>query len=226
MKRILSSLSNDIRSSFRTGFAAASSLVTLVWILGLSRLPETTVSTHFVLFLASLLFLQFFVGVLQQIRREQIEGTFALLRATPLRPQEYLAAKAGSCMVLGLIQAMLFYTLILGFPVGFLFLTFGVVVLISLATLAGFMIAVQYPKPRFRILPVGVIVLVVALSWMPALGFPLGAWKYVHPLQPSLTLMEMAVHGGSTGSFIYGLGYGCFGVALALVFCKRALERH
>ncbi len=226
MNRIVSSLTHDIRIPFRTGFITASWIATLIWILVLGRLPKTGIASHFVLLLASPLFLQTFLGVLHQIRREQAEGTFTLLRATPLRPHEYLAAKAGSWIVLGLSQSLLVYTLVLGLHAGIGFLALGIVTLISLATLVGFLVAVQYPIPRFRIIPVGLILFIVALTWLPNLGFSLGPWKYAHPLQASLTLMELSVNPGSIGDCLYGLGYGFFCFALALVFCKRVLARN
>ncbi len=225
MNRILSSLKRDFRILYLTGFFTASWIATLVWILVLGRLPQTLLASHFVLLLACPLFVQTFLGVLHQIRREQVEGTFTLLRATPLRPHEYLAAKAGSWMILGLGQSILAYTLIQGFHLGLVYLALGTVTLISLATLVGFIVAVQFPAPHFRILPVGLILFLAALTWLPNLGFSLGHWKYAHPVQASLTLMELSVNLGSIGDGLYGLGYGFFCVALALVFCKGALAR-
>jgi len=107
MKRFANTLLSDIRYQWRYGFYFIYAFMTAVFIVILRILPESWRQTALVLTLLSdpALLGFFFIGGILQLERG--EGILDALFSTPLRPWEYIAAKALSLGTISTLAGVL-----------------------------------------------------------------------------------------------------------------------
>jgi fluoroquinolone transport system permease protein len=215
----------DMRVQYRNGFYAASALLAALWMLGLARLPREALARFLPPFLMANLFLNVFIFVSRQVMLEKAEGSLSMLDVSPLRPHEYLAAKVGSLTLLAALQSLAIA--LVAFGPGFRFPQFlaGIAAASALLTLAGFILVSSYDSIRAFLIPSALSALVLALPFLPYIGFAESGWLFLHPLQGPLSLLRAAFGKGAAWETAYGLVYPALWAAAALILCKRALAR-
>jgi fluoroquinolone transport system permease protein len=225
MRRLAWSLACDVRVQFRNGFHAAAAFVAAFWILGLARVPDAALDGVLAAFVLSNLFIGTFYFVAGQVLLEKMEGTLSMADVTPLRPHEYLAAKAGSLILLAMLENGLIVLAARGADFRVLPLLAGIAAAGALLTLAGFAAVSRYGSINEFLFPSFLITLAFAPPFLPYLGLERSPWYLLHPLQAPLTLLEAAFRPVGAAGIPYGAGYSLLWTAIALAPCKRAFER-
>jgi len=222
MKRLLATLRCDIFLQVRNGFYAVSLFVLLVWVLLFSFLPRMELGWVMpILILGNLMVGTFFyIGGL--VLLEKSEGTLEAQVVTPLRRQEYLAAKVISLTLLAILENLLITFLIYGLRLNLPILLLGLFLAAALFELFGFAVVIRYDSVNEYIFPA---VLYTMLLSLPLIDF-LGLWQsplfYLHPIQAPLLILKAAFEPVPAGQLLYGLAYSSFWIWLLTRLSQHA----
>jgi len=226
MKRFLATLRWDIQLQFRNGFYYASGFVAALFIILLRQLPE---NVNWGLWwppvLLENLVINAFYFMAGLVLLEKREGTLEAQIITPLRNHEYLLSKVLSLALLSLLESVVIIIAVSGFQFNFLWMGLGVLLLIAMYALYGFVVVSRYDSINEFILP--------SALWVMWFSLPLlyyfDIWRhwilYLHPLQAPLVLMQAAYEPLPAWKIIYGLTYALFWVGIAYFFSQRAFYK-
>ncbi len=225
MTRLWTQIRWDVTLQMRNGFYLATAFVTVIWALILAQ--AGTLDLRWLLpslLLGNLLLGTFyFIGGLVLLERG--EGTLVAQVVTPLRIEEYLAAKVVTLTALAGVETFVLVPLLAGWDFNIWLLGVGVVLASALYCLAGFIAVARYTAINEYLLPSG---LVVALLWVPLLADLAQWWPalfYLHPMSAPLVLLEAALGTASPEQVLYGLGYSALWIALLALGSRRAFQR-
>ena len=239
MKRLAWAFVNEARMLYRSGSLLAALSLGLFWILFFAGFRAATRGTgdlvasapgagaELAAFLSALILA--FHGMAMIMERERSAGVFLALDLTPLRPHEYLAAKAAALAMISLLPAGVIGAIgsagamgaTAGAGIRMPHWLAGAALLGVIGALAGFL-AAACSRSRSAFL----------MGWwvFPVLCAPalrvgsMGALAPFHPLWGPLSLMR-ACGAGDAARTIYAMGASLLWLALALVACRPALER-
>jgi fluoroquinolone transport system permease protein len=115
--------------------------------------------------------------------------------------------------------------LISGLPNNLLWLVVGLLLLIGVFSLYGFIVVARYDSISEFLLP--------SILWTMGYSLPLlsyfNIWQspilYLHPIQAPLKLIEAAFMSVPSWQIVYGLSYGGLWLAIGLLFSRRAFYR-
>jgi fluoroquinolone transport system permease protein len=183
----------------------------LGWLLAALLLSNVVINTFY--FVAGLVLL------------EKGEGTLEAQVVTPLRPGEYLAAKAITLTGLTLLENVLITTAVYGFNYHPGLLLAGLLLAALLFTWSGFIVVARYDAINSYLLP---SILYTGLLGLPLIPY-LAGWEfpliYLHPLQAPLSLLEAAFRPVAAWEIGYGLAYGLLWSGITFAYSRRAFHR-
>jgi fluoroquinolone transport system permease protein len=225
LKRLAGILACDARIQYRMGFHALGAIMAFAWMAALSRVPDAApLSLPPIVILANLFFTVFGFGA-WQVMRERTEGSFTMLDATPLRPHEYLASKAGSLVFPALLGNVAIVLAARGVHFHVAPLVAGIAAAGILFTLAGFILVSCCGPGKSILFPALLFALALAPPFLPGLGAAADPWIRIHPMQAPLSLLHGAFGDPSPHEMLYGAGYSLVWIAAGLVLAKRAFTR-
>lgn len=225
MTRLLATVRYDMRLQFRNGFYYASAFVAVFFIILLRQLPAVDWANWWPPLILGNLVINAFYFTAGMVLLEKGEGTLEAQVVTPLRPGEYLLAKVLSLGLLSLLETLLLVVAVSGPRFNWLWLLLGVLLLIGLYTLYGFVVVARYDTITDFILP--------SAAWVIGLSLPLlyyfDLWRswilFLHPLQAPLVLMQAAFTAVPGWQLFYGVLYSLLWLGVAYGVARRAFHR-
>lgn len=218
MRRLLSTARCDVELQARNGLYAATTFVLAITLAGLAALPTAGLARLLPAVALNALGVTAFYFSAALALLERAEGSAVARLITPLRPAEYLGARAATLALLGVVQHVATGLLLLGPAPGLLALAAGVGLAAAILALAGYAATAGRPSISEFLLP--------SVPWLALLLAPLVAdvlgWRspllWLHPLQGPLALMRAAVAPAAPWESALGLvaGLGWTGAAFAL----------
>lgn len=191
MKRMLSLLRWETTLQMRNGFLAATIFVTGFWAVALAQ-SRLDLRGLLPAMLTGNLLLGTFYFVAGMILLEQTERTLYAQAVTPLRLEQYLAAKIMTLTALALPESLLIAWMAGGWPFAPVPLLCGIVVAAAIYCLCGFIVVVRYPSINAFLLPSGAY---AGLLWIPLLTSSTGWspwWTLWMPIGGPLMLITAA----------------------------------
>ena len=225
MRRLLSTARCDVELQARNGLYTATGFVLAVTLAGLSAIPAAGVERLLPALALNTLAVTAFYFSAALALLERAEGSAVGRLVTPLRPAEYLAARAGTLALLGAAQHAAVGLLLLGPEPGVLAVTAGAGLAAALLALGGYAAAAGHASVSEFLLP---SVPWVGLLMAPLLADVLG-WRspllWLHPLQGPLMLMRAGVSPAPVWEPALGLVLSLAWAVAALAFAVRAYRR-
>lgn len=229
MKRLLATISTDLRLQLRNGFYIAAAFVVVVLVILMRQLPEASRNLGLPMLIFGNLLINGFFFMAGLVLLEKGEGTLEAQVVTPLRTGEYLASKVITLTVLSLLESALIVLLTVGLDINWPALLAGVALMTPLLALAGFLLVSRYDTLNEFMFPAVGAVAVLSLPLLPALGLfgdvLDGVWVYVMPLEPSWLLLQAAVAPVESWQAVFGLLAGALWVAIFFLLAQRAFYR-
>lgn len=225
--RLAAAMSTEARVQKRNGFYYASIFIVVLFVVLLTQIPRQSVNTAALVpgFLVLNVIVTTFYFVAGLVLLEKSEGVLSGLVVSPLRPAEYLWAKAITLTALAAAESLLI--VIAGFGMGFniLPLAVGMLALGAVYTFTGFAAIARFDSINTFILPSGLLVAVLALPLLDHLALVQSPLFYLHPVQPALVLLRAAFAPAEAWQIAYGvvgsLGWG----AVSYVLARRAFTQ-
>jgi fluoroquinolone transport system permease protein len=216
----------DARLQVRYGFYAVYAVVTVLFGLGLSGLPESVRTATLVMVLfADPGFLGFyFVGAL--VLFEKNEGVLDALVTSPLSTDAYLVSKTLSLSLIAVLGALVITLFVHGpafRPVWFLL---GLGLTTGLFVLVGFVAVARFDSLNAYFLTAILYTIPLSLPLLEHFDVVASPLFYLLPTQASLVLLGAAFETPPTWELAYAVGYLGLTVAVAYVLARRAFETH
>ncbi|MBN1260560.1 MAG: ABC transporter permease [Anaerolineae bacterium] len=225
MKRLLSTLQLDIRLQLRNGLYYASGFVAVAFVVVLKQFPALDLNRLWPAIILENLVLNayYFMGGL--VLLEKGEGTLEVQITTPLRTEEYLLSKVLTLGALSLAETLVLVVLVQGLRFAWLPLIAGILLMVALYALYGFVIVSRYDSINEWLLP--------SALWTLGFSLPLisyfDLWQswifYLHPLQAPMTLIQAAFETVAGWQLVYALLYGALWVGVVAWLSRRAFYR-
>jgi fluoroquinolone transport system permease protein len=228
--RLLATVLNDVRLQWRNGFYLATAVITALFALLLQRLPSPVMEQFLPALIVNNLIVNGFYFISGLVLLEKGEGTLEVQVVTPLRPAEYLAAKATSLTFLSLLENGLLGVVVLAVAPNMLWLVAAISAGTLLFVFSGFYFVCRYHSLAEFLLPSLPVVTLLALPLLPYFGLgqsPL-AWAllYLHPLQPVLLLLRASFGSPVTlAQLTFALPAALLWSALSFVAAQNAYRR-
>jgi fluoroquinolone transport system permease protein len=225
MKRLLSTILLDLKLQFRNGFYYASAFVAVIFILLASQIPDVDFGRWWPVIILQNLVINSFYFMSGLVLLEKSEGTLEAQVITPLRKSEYMLSKIVTLGILALVETLLIVALVSGFDFNWLLLILGVLFLMAIYTLCGFIVVARYDSINEFLLP--------SVLWTVVYSLPLlyyfGIWEswlmFLHPIQAPLVLMQAAFEHVPAWQIVYGVMYAALWVGIAFYTSQRAFHR-
>ena len=225
MKRLRASFQLDIKSQFRNGFYYVSGFVALMLILILRQFPEVNWMLWWPVIILENLVVNTFYFMSGLVLLEKAEGTLEAQIVSPLRPWEYLSAKIGSLAVLSLLESLVIVVAVSGASFNWFLLVFGILCLVALYVLYGFLVVVRYDSIGEFILPSAIWTMAFSIPLLYYFNFWRSDWIFLHPLQAPLLLMQSAFEKIPPLHLFYAFAYSFFWIAIAYFLAQKAYHR-
>lgn len=225
MRRFVATLRNDVRLQLRQGFYVAGAFVAAIWIVILSQLPPdgVRVALPAFLFLNGLTTTFFFVAGL--VLFEKREGVLEALVVTPLREDEYLAAKVTTLTVLATIEGVAIVLLGWGTDLHLAPILLGSLIVGVLYTLFGFLVVFRYDSINEFLLPGSLFMAVVQLPVVSSFGVWDAPYFWLWPTKGALLLFQAGFSPLGAVEWAYALLYSGLWIAALVELVRRAFRR-
>ncbi|WP_193310400.1 ABC transporter permease [Halorubrum halophilum] len=216
----------DARLQYRYGFYAVYAVVTVLFALGLSQLPEAvqTSTLVMVLFTDPGLLGFYFVGAL--VLFEKNEGVLHALVTSPLSARDYLVSKALSLTFIALVGATVVAVAVHGLSFDPLWFFLGLGFTGLLFAFVGFVAVARFDSLNAYFLTAIVYMVPVSLPLLDHFGIVEHPVFYLFPTQASLVLIGGAFGSTPTWELAYGVGYLALSTGVAYVAARRAFVTH
>ncbi len=219
--RITAALGRDIRVQYRARYVATAlgALAAGGAALRLTHGASEYILAPAFLFLNTFL-LAFSFGV-RQTACERKAGILAALDLTPMRPQEFLAAR---CASLGLIAGIQNPCIALAAGksiASWTALLLGVCGESAILTLSAFLVVAYAPKGWAMITRLLASMLLLVPPLLPFFGYSIGAWLIAHPMQGPLLLLQGAFFPLPGGAQAEALASSGIWIACLLIVCRK-----
>lgn len=227
MRRLLATMACDLRLQYRHGFhlAAAAVAVALGGVLILLRVPDGLLDRLLPAFVLGTLLITAFYGTAGQVLLEKSEGSLAMRDATPLRPHEYLAAKAATWALASVAASLIVVLAVRGPAFQPLLFLAGTAAAGTLLVFAGFAAVSFRPGAKGFLASSLLWVLALVPPCLPAFGFPDHLWLRLHPLAAPFALLRASFTGAGAGEIAYGLAASAAWALAGLRACKGGFVR-
>jgi fluoroquinolone transport system permease protein len=225
IRRLRTMLAVDLLLLLRNGFAVGTLLLALCLIWRLRALPEGYRQAFLPIALLLNPFFAAFYGVGSLVFTERLDGAFAALSVTPLRPHEYLASKLAALVGLATLENLLIAAC--SRPgIDPLPLLLGSAAAGVLFTLFGFIAAAHTSPGRYHALLLVFLALLLLPLW-PLLPLPHApGWLFLlHPMAAPLALMRAATQPMPAWLWVYALGYAGLWSGAAFLACRSGFAR-
>ena len=226
--RLLATVKNDIRLQFRQGFYYATGFVLLLWLGLVSALPASLGYVMPAILLTNMVITTFFfMGGLVLLEKGQ--GVLEGLIVSPLRIDEYLAAKVLSLGLIAVGESILIVIMarVMGFvapPINWFWLVLGLVINAVTLTLLGLLLVVRYDSINEYLMPAALLTGIFELPALVYFGVPESILLYILPTQGPLLLLRYAFEPISTGQLIYAIVYPLICIVGGFVLSRRAFR--
>jgi fluoroquinolone transport system permease protein len=218
VNRLLGSARCDLELQARNGLLLATIFVTLISVALLRALPSSGIARLLPAVALNSMGITAFFFSAALVLLERAEGSSIARLVTPLRPIDYLTARAGTLALLALIQNGAIALALLGFSPALLVFVAGAGLAALILALCGF--AATHGQSTLSQL------LLSAAPWLMLLLAPvlpdLLGWRspllWLHPLQGPLVLMRTAVASTEPGELAIAIvaSAGWVGAAMRL----------
>ncbi len=223
--RLIKATSQDVRLQFRNGFYYASAFVAVVFLLVVISLPAFDFRPLWPAIILENLVINAFYFMSGLVLLEKGDGILEALTVSPLRDSEYLSAKVLSLTLLSVLETLLIVVFASGFSFHWPLLVAGVLLLIGILSLYGFIVVSRYDSISEFLMP--------SVLWTFGISLPLlyyfNIWRtplmFLHPLQAPLLLIQGAFQPLPTWQIVYGLAYGFAWLVVAMLLARRAFHR-
>jgi fluoroquinolone transport system permease protein len=225
VSRFVATMRNDVRLQLRYGFYVAGAFVAAIWIAILSQLPPdgVRVALPAFLFLNGLTTTFFFVAGL--VLFEKGEGVLEALVVTPLREDEYLAAKVTTLTLLATIEGVAIVLLGWGTDLHLTPIVLGSLVVGVLYTLFGFLVVFRYDSINEFLLPGSLFMGVVQLPVVSSFGVWDAPYFWLWPTKGALLLFQAGFAPLGASEWAYALLYSGLWIAVLVGLVRRAFRR-
>ena len=225
MSRFVATLRNDVRLQLRYGFYVAGAFVAAIWIAILSQLPPdgVRVALPAFLFLNGLTTTFFFVAGL--VLFEKREGVLEALVVTPLREDEYLAAKVTTLTLLAAMEGMAIVLLGWGTDLHLAPIVLGSLIVGVLYTLFGFLVVFRYDSINEFLLPGSLLIGIAQLPVFSSFGVWDAPYFWLWPTKGALLLFQAGFAPLGAGELAYALLYSALWIAVLVGLVRRAFRR-
>lgn len=225
MRRLLHAVLADMRFQVKHGFYFVYGIITLMYLILLSFLPEDVlaIALPLVVFSDPSVLGLFFIGGIILLERGQ--GILMVLVVSPLRSQEYILAKVISLALISVVAAILI-TWFSSFPtVNWLLLFLSTILTSAIFTLLGILINAGCHTVNQYMLKTIPYMLLFILPCFSLIGFPY-AWLFTMvPSVAALKLMMGAYHGMVWYEAVALMVYLVLIAYLLLLWTVRVFER-
>lgn len=225
MRRLISTISCDIRVQFRNGFYYAALFVAVFWTLLLSRVPPNRLTHWMPVLILSNLLINTFYFMAGLVLLEKTEGTLIAQRVTPLRVGEYLISKVITLSLVSVCEAWII--VLFGYGTGFgpMILLAGVASAAIVFSFAGFLIVIRYDSINEFLIPSFLFMLLFVPPFLSYFGLFETSLMYVHPIQAPLLLTQAAFEKIEFWQSAYSVFATCLWIGVAFSFSRRSFER-
>lgn len=225
MYRFSVTLQRDIQLQARNGFYAAAGFVVLSMALLLSQVPTAGLEWLLPPLLLNNLFINCFYFVAGLLLLERAEGSLLARAVSPLRANEYLAARVCSLTLMALAESLVLVLLYDGPPRHWLLLLAGLASASLVLILAGIVLIARYHSINEFLMPSLAIVLLLGAPLLAAFARWQHPLLYLHPLQPPLLLTQAAFGPLATWQIWYAMIGACLWTVSAWLLARRAYQR-
>lgn len=219
--RLLSTVCNDIKIQFRSGFYGAYLFICILYILIVRQIPINyrAMGVFYVIFTDPSVLGFYFVGGLLLLERRQ--RTLSSLFITPLRLREYIISKILSLSVLSLISSLLITFSLMGFKFNIVVLSLTVVLTSALFTLIGITLGARAKSINHYLFISPLYLLVTILPVFSFLGL-VNQYLFVFiPTHSILNLLHFSIIGDKTGNLIFDLGMLILWIGITYFWAKN-----
>lgn len=225
MKRLIATLTWDIRRQVRNGFYTVSILVAILLVILLKQIGNVDWGLWWPAIILENLIINAFYFMAGLVLLEKGEGTLEAQVITPLRPGEYLASKALSLVILSLAETLLVVAVVTGFAFDWLMLMIGIAFLVTLYVLYGFFVVARYDSITEFILPSALWTMGFSLPLLDYFDLAPSGWMFLHPLQAPLVLMQAAFESLPAWQIAYGFLYSLLWIGIGAKVGLDAFHR-
>jgi fluoroquinolone transport system permease protein len=225
MKRLIATLTCDVRLQIRNGFYYAAAFVAVFWTLALSRIPPDRLTLWMPVFILSNLLINTFYFMAGLVLLEKAEGTLMAQSVTPLRTWEYLVSKVATLGFVSVCES--FVIVLFGYGTAFepMALLLGVISSAVIFALVGFLVVIRYDSINEFLFPSFLFTMLFVPPFLGYFGL-IGSWlTYVHPIQGPLLLTQAAFDRIENWQWLYSLAYSALWIGIVFTLCRLMFER-
>ena len=223
--RLLNALKADVLFQFKQGFYLVYILLTIIYVVILSKVPFEWKSTvlPLVLFSDPSMVGFFFIGALVML--EKVQGVLQYVVATPLRSLEYLMAKALSLTILAVVVTVMITISTYDQPLNWLLLITGVALSSFFFVLYGFLVAVRCTTLNQYFIKMVPYMLLIVLPCFSLIEFPYYQLFYIFPSVAGIRLVYGAFNGLEANAVIGFTVYLLIANYAQLYFVEKIFDR-
>lgn len=220
--RLIAAVRWECALQARNGLYAVTALIVVFWLALAGLLPPGLAPGLLVpAFVALNLLVTTFYFVAALVLLERDEGVVEGLAVSPLRREEYLAAKVVTLSLLGAGESLAVVAWVFGGEVRWPPLLAGTLLLAAFYVLAGFAAVAGFASLNAYLVPSSLLVVALVLPLAAEVGV-LPRWPFVaHPFQPFFTLLRAGVEPIGAGGAAYAATAGLAWIAVAAAVARR-----
>lgn len=226
LDRLASMLEWDVRLQVRYGFYAVYAVVTLLYVLGLTQVPDEFESLALTLVVFSDPAFLGFYFIAALVLFEKREGVVDAFTVSPLSGVEYLLSKTLSLTLLAVAASLVVALLSVGPAFNPLALVLGVGLTSVLFVLFGFVAVARFDTINAYFMTSAVYLAPMVLPLLDVLGVVESPLFSLFPTQASLVLIGAAFSPVPTGELVYGVGYLVVWIGVAAVAARWAFDTY
>lgn len=223
--RLLNALRADIRFQFKQGFYLVYLLLTLVYMIVLTRFPIELkrIAVPLTVFSDPSMVGFFFIGAIVML--EKVQGVLQYVTVTPLRSIEYLLAKVISLTIVALTAAIMIIVATYNEPLNWIVLISGIMLTSSFFVLYGFIAAANCSTMNQYFIKMIPYMLLIVLPCFSLIGFPC-SWVFnIFPSVAGLQLVLGAFTGLPLLNTLGFIAYLLLANTLMLFYVERVFDR-
>ena len=223
--RLLNALRADIRFQFKQGFYLVYLLLTLVYMVVLTRFPLEfkRIAVPLTVFSDPSMVGFFFIGAIVML--EKVQGVLQYVTVTPLRSIEYLLAKVISLTMVALTAAIMIILATYSEPLNWIVLISGIILTSSFFVLYGFTAAANCSTMNQYFIKMIPYMLLIVLPCFSLIGFP---YSWVFNIFPSVAGLQLVMGAFSELPLPSTLGFIAYLLlanTLMLFYVERVFDR-
>jgi len=219
--RLVSAFLTDVRFQIKHGFYTVYVIITGMYLIILSFLPDKVlpVATPLVLFSDPSVLGLFFIGGI--IMLEKIQGVLSVVVVSPLRSYEYLLSKIVSLAFISVLASLAIAVFTPHGDINWTVMVLSVILTSGFFTMCGIMICAGCSTVNEYILKMVPYMLLLVVPCFSLLGFP---FSWLFRVIPSVTALRL-VTGAYTGiTVIESVGLLCY-LLMVNYLCFRLMLR-